>query len=179
MKIRDNDILTRAIRNLILENKGKFNAFDIEEWFLISDTSARNQLKRLFTEDEYQHYIRTQKHVSIDTLRKIVAKKRGKCHTKSLKNAKSKLHLECAEGHHFFPTYESVLYQGTWCPYCHIYVSETICRQFFERIFKRPFPKSYPSWLVNENRNQMELDMYNKDLALARSHHPKIELKID
>jgi len=167
MKIRDNDILTKAIRNLILENRGKFNAYDIEDWLLISDTSARNQLKQMFTEDEYQKYIRTQKHVKIDTIRKIVAKKGGKCHTKTLKNAKSKLHLECAEGHHFFTTYNSADYVNTWCPDCNIYISERICRRFFEKVFKRPFPKSYPEWLINENGNQMELDGYNKDLGLA------------
>ncbi len=167
MKIRDNDILTRAIRNVILENKGKFNAYDIEEWLLISDTSARNQLKQMFTEDEYQKYIRTQKHVKIDTIRKIVAKKSGKCHTKTLKNAKSKLHLECAEGHHFFTTYDSIVYHETWCPDCNTYVGETICRRFFEKIFKFAFPKSYPEWLINENGNQMELDGYNKHLGFA------------
>jgi len=166
-KIRDNNIINKVIKAIILENPGKYNAYDIEKWFLISDTSARNQLKRIFTEDEYQHYIRTQKHVTIDTIRKVVTKKGGKCHTKTLKNAKSKLHLECGEGHHFFPTYDSVVYQDTWCPDCNTYVGETICRRFFEKIFKRSFPKSYPEWLINENGNQMELDGYNKDLGLA------------
>ena len=167
MKIRDNDILTRAIRNLILENKGKFNAYDIQKWLLISDTSARNQLKRMFPKEQYQKYIRTQKYITIKTIEEIAEKKGGKCHTKNIKNAKSKIHLECAEGHHFDTTYNSVVYSNTWCPDCHIYVSETICRQFFKRIFKRPFPKSYPPWLVNEKGNQMELDGYNKELGLA------------
>lgn len=167
MKIRDNDILTRAIRNLILENKGKFNAYNIQEWLLISDTSARNQLKRMFPKEQYQKYIRTQKYVTIKTIEEIAEKKGGKCHTKNIKNAKSKIHLECAEGHHFDTTYDSVVYQSTWCPDCHIYIGETICSQFFERIFKRSFPKSYPAWLVNENGNQMELDGYNKELGLA------------
>ncbi|MFX1568142.1 MAG: hypothetical protein ACFFCV_07225 [Promethearchaeota archaeon] len=167
MKIKDDDILTKAIRNLFLENKGKFNAYDIEEWLLISDTSARNQLKEMFTEEEYQEYVRTQKHVSLETIEEIVKEKGGKCHTKEIKNAKSRLHLECCESHHFFPTYDSVVYQDTWCPDCNIYVGETICRRFFERIFKRPFPKSYPPWLTNENGNQLELDGYNNVLGLA------------
>jgi len=114
-------------------------------------------------EDEYQEYIRTQKRVSIDTIKEIVKRKGGKCHTKDVKNAKSRLHLECSESHHFFPTYDSVVYQNTWCPHCNIYVGETICRIFFERIFKKPFPKSYPEWLPN----RMELDGYNKDLGLV------------
>ncbi|MFX1298666.1 MAG: hypothetical protein ACFFD2_27875 [Promethearchaeota archaeon] len=167
LKTRDNDILTKTIRNRILEDKGKFNAYDIEEWLLISDTSARNQLKKMFPKEQYQKYIRTQKYVTIKTIEEIAEKKGGTCHTKNIKNAKSKIHLECAEGHHFFTTYDSVVYQGTWCPDCYIFIGETICRQFFERIFKRPFPKSYPAWLVNKNGNQMELDGYNKELGLA------------
>ncbi|MFX1365847.1 MAG: hypothetical protein ACFFCE_00200 [Promethearchaeota archaeon] len=166
-KIRDEDVLNNTIKNLVLKNKGKFNAYDIQKWLLISDTSARNQLKRIFIQKEYRDYIRTQKHVTIDTILKIAKKKGGKCHTTDLENAKSKIHLECAEGHHFYTTYNSVVYSKTWCPHCHLYISETICRRFFEKIFKKSFPKSYPKWLVNENGNQMELDGYNEELGLA------------
>ncbi len=166
-KIRDTDCVNKVVKSIILENPGKYNAYDIQKWLLLSDTSARNQLKRILTDNEYQQYIRTQTHVSLDTIRKIAAKKGGKCHSKTLKNAKSKLHLECAEGHHFITTYNSVVYTNSWCPHCNIYISETICRKFFEKVFKRPFPKSYPEWLINEKGNQMELDGYNKDLGLA------------
>ena len=166
-QIKNENILIKIIRNLILENKGQFNAFDIQNWLLITDNAARNQLKRMFTKEEYQEYIRTQKHVTIETIKVIAKKKGGKCHTKKIKNAKSRITLECAEGHQFTTTFNSVVYQNTWCPDCHIYVSETICRKYFERIFKKPFPKSYPEWLINENGNQMELDGYNKDLSLA------------
>lgn len=166
-KIKENNALTTAIKNIFLKNRGEYNAFNIQNWLLISDVAALNQLKKKFTEEEYQTYVRTQKHASIDIIEEIVKKKGGKCHTKEIKNARSKLHLECSESHHFFPAYYSVVNQGTWCPECHIYVSETICRQFFERIFKRPFPKSYPPWLVNRNGNQMELDGNNKELRLA------------
>ncbi len=162
-KVRDENILFKAIKKIILKNKGDFNAYDLEKWILISDTSARNQLKKMLTEEEYQECIRTQKHVTIDIIKKIAKKKGGKCHTKDIKNAKSRLHLECSESHHFFPTYDSVVYQDTWCPHCNIYVGETICRIFFEKIFKKPFPISYPGWLPN----RMELDGYNKCLGLA------------
>ena len=161
-KMKENDTLTRAIKNLILKNKKKFNAFDIEQWLLITNNSARNQLKKMFTEEEYQKYVRTQKHVSIKTIQIIANKKGGKCHTKEIKNAKSKIDLECAEGHEWTTTYNSVVYQKTWCPECHIYVGEEICRQFFERIFKRLFPKSHPPWL-----NGKELDGYCKGLKVA------------
>ena len=166
-KIREKNILNDGIQNRILENKGNYNAYDIENWLLVSDTSARNQLKRMFTEQEYQEYIRTQKHATIDAVKELTEKRGGTCHTDAITNAKSRLHLECAEGHHFFPTYDSVVYQDTWCPDCHTYLNETICRNYFERIFEKPFPKSYPEWLINEKGNQMELDGYNKELELA------------
>ena len=165
--IRQNDTLNKVIKAKIFENPSKYNAYDIAEWLLLSDTSTRNQLNRILTKEEYEQYVRTQIHVSIDIIKKIAAKKGGICHTKSLKNARSKVHLECAEGHHFHTTYNSVVYTNSWCPHCHIYVSEAICRKLFERIFNRPFPKSYPEWLINENDNQMELDGYTKDLQLA------------
>jgi thiol-disulfide isomerase/thioredoxin len=167
IQIREHDSLNKTILNLLKNNKGKFNAFDIQHWLLVSDTSARNQLKRLLSDEEYEQYVRTQTHASIKTIQAIAKKRNGKCHTKTFKNAKSKLHLECAEGHQFHTTYDSVVYHNTWCPHCHIYVSETICRKFFERIFKRSFPKSYPEWLVNKLGNQMELDGYCKELGIA------------
>ena len=147
IELKEADSISKAIKNLLMTNKGKFNAFNLEKWLLISYESARNQLKKIFTEDEYQKYVRTQEHVSIKTIQIIANKKGGKCHTKEIKNAKSKVDLECAEGHKFSTTYNSVVYADTWCPECHIYLGEEICRQFFERIFKRPFPKSKPPWL--------------------------------
>lgn len=166
-KIMEEDVLNKVIREKILNNKNVYNAYDIQEWLLISDTAARNFLQKMFPDENYEEFIRTQTHVSIDTVKEIAKKKGGKCLSTTIKNAKSKIQLECAEGHKFSTTYNSLVYSNTWCPECHIYVGEAICRQLFEHIFKRPFPKSYPPWLVNKNGNQMELDMYNKYLAVA------------
>ena len=168
IEIKENDSLTKAIKNLFLRNKGKFNSYDIQNWLLISDVAALNQLKKNFTEEEYQEYVRTQKHVSIKTIEEIAKRKGGKCHSKTIKNAKSRLHLECAEKHHFYPTYDSVVYQRTWCPHCHIYVGEEICRQFFERIFRRSFPKSHPPWL-----NGLELDGDCEELLTSWEYQGK------
>ncbi|MHA1104358.1 MAG: hypothetical protein ACTSPN_01420 [Promethearchaeota archaeon] len=167
LKIMEEDVLNKVIRDKIANNKGKYNAYNIQEWLLISDTAARNFLKKIYPNETYENNIRTQTHVSIDTVKEIAKKKGGKCLSTTIKNAKSKIQLECTEGHKFSTTYNSLVYSNTWCPDCNIYVSETICRQFLEHIFKRPFPKSYPPWLVNKNGNQMEVDMYNKYLAVA------------
>ena len=162
IELKENNSISETIKNLFMNNKGKFNAYDIQNWFLISDVAALNQLKKMFTKEEYQTYVRTQKHVSIKTVQEIAKKKGGKCHTKEIKNAKSKVALECDEGHKFSTTYNSVVYSKTWCPHCYIYYSEEICRQFFERIFKRPFPKSHPPWL-----NGRELDGDCEELQIA------------
>jgi hypothetical protein len=50
-------------------------------------------------------------------------------------------------------------------------LGERICREFFEQLFGRKFPKSYPKWLVNKKGNQMELDGYCESLGLAYEHH--------
>ncbi|MFX1294283.1 MAG: hypothetical protein ACFFD2_05420 [Promethearchaeota archaeon] len=81
-------------------------------------------------------------------------------------NNKTKLRIQCAEGHTFEMTPNSVK-KGQWCHDCSQGVSERVCRKLFETIFKKDFPKSRPEWLVNDRGNQMELDGYNKELRLA------------
>ena len=55
-----------------------------------------------------------------------------------------------------------------WCPSCTEGESESLCRDFFERIFKAKFPKQRPEWLVNPfSGGRMHLDGYNKELKLA------------
>ncbi len=91
------------------------------DWLLISDTAARNQLKRMIKKEEYDQYVRTQTYVSIDPIKEIAKNRGGKCHSKRIKNAKSEIQLECFQGHIFFTTYNSVVYMNTWCPNCNIY----------------------------------------------------------
>lgn len=46
--------------------------------------------------------------------------------------------------------------------------NEDKCRQIFEDIFKKPFPKIRPDFLKNKKSGKnLELDGYNKDLNLA------------
>jgi hypothetical protein len=150
-----------------LANPKKYNAYDLEKWLIISDNSARYQLKKMFKSEDYKSLIRTQIHVKIDQIKEICQERGGKCHTSKVKNAKSKVQIECNEGHFFETTFDSIVYANTWCPHCNLLVSERICRKFFEKMFNAKFPKSYPVWLINENGNQMELDGYNKELGLA------------
>ncbi|MEJ2251608.1 MAG: hypothetical protein P8Y97_18375 [Candidatus Lokiarchaeota archaeon] len=166
-ELRKHDILKNIIKSIILANPKEYNAYDIGDWLLISPNSVRNQLNKMFSQEEYDKLVRTQSYVEIDTIIKICKERGGKCHSEKIKNAKSRIHLECKEGHTFTTTYQSIVYQNTWCPHCHIYTSEEICRKFFEKVFKKNFPISYPEWLINENGNQMELDGFNEELNLA------------
>jgi len=59
---------------------------------------------------------------------------------------------------------------GTWCPECSTGLGERICRIFFEAIFNNKFPKYRPKWLINRDKNQMELDGYCRKLSLAFEH---------
>lgn len=49
---------------------------------------------------------------------------------------------------------------------------ETACREYLQRRFGKPFPKIRPDFLFNSvTGNNLELDMYNKELLLACEYH--------
>jgi hypothetical protein len=108
--------------------------------------------------------------LTIEIMRQIAQERGGRCLSKKYINNSTKLLWECTEGHKWRAKPNSIQ-QGTWCPTCSSGLGERICREFFEQIFKKPFPKSYPSWLKNERNNQMELDGYCKSLKIAFEHH--------
>src|ERR1700688_2340802 len=90
----------------------------------------------------------------------------GKCLSTIYINARNKLLWKCKFGHQW----EAVPYAikaGGWCPQCHIYISEEICRIYMEAIFNFPFPKIRPDWLLSPLQCPMELDGYCKELNIA------------
>lgn len=108
--------------------------------------------------------------LQIQEMRQIAEQRGGKCLSTHYVNAHTKLLWECAEGHHWKATPNHIK-TGTWCPECSSGLGERICRELFEQIFGKRFPKSFPRWLVNEKGNQMELDGYCPSLKLAFEHH--------
>ena len=90
----------------------------------------------------------------------------GECLATKYINCSTKVPCQCAEGH-IWETTPNNIKRGHWCPTCAEGVSERVCRKIFETILNKEFPKSRPEWLVNDRGNQMELDGYNKELALA------------
>ncbi len=103
-----------------------------------------------------------------DKLDAIIKQRGGKWNPKEYISKRIKVKIECKEGHIFEALpYHIAEKKGAWCPECSEGKSERVCRTIFETIFGEEFPKDRPEWLINDRGNQMELDGYNKKLALA------------
>jgi ribosomal protein S27AE len=101
-----------------------------------------------------------------------IAKERGGlCLSKEYKNLKSKLEWRCKNNHDFWMTPNKVIHRNAWCPRCTRYVSERICRGFFEGLFKESFPRAHPDWLTSSRGYGAELDGYCAGLKMAFEHN--------
>tara|TARA_Y100000294_G_C8536531_1_gene329303 strand:- start:33 stop:1193 length:1161 start_codon:yes stop_codon:yes gene_type:complete len=110
------------------------------------------------------------------TLKKIqeIAKERsGKCLSKKYVNSYSKLTWKCLQGHVWESSAKNVLHKGSWCPQCNIYFGEEICRTTFEQLFNNKFVRIRPKWLINNDKNRMELDGYCENLKTAFEYQGK------
>lgn len=94
----------------------------------------------------------------------------GTCTSKRYVSAKSPLGWACKFGHKWSANYGTIR-RGAWCPECQLGVGERICRQYFEQIFRTPFPSTRPKWLVNPKTSlPLELDGFSESLKLAFEH---------
>ncbi len=107
--------------------------------------------------------------LTIAEMQQIATERGGKCLSETYVNSQTKLLWQCAEGHQWSATPGNIK-NGSWCSECSTGLGERICREFFEQLFGKNFPKSYPRWLANQNGNRMELDGYCKSLKLAFEH---------
>jgi hypothetical protein len=106
---------------------------------------------------------------NINEIQKLASKRGGKCLSTEYINAQKPLLWECNNGHQWKTSANNVQ-QGKWCPKCSSGLGERICREFFEQLFNTEFVKVYPSWLINESGNQMELDGFSDKYNLAFEH---------
>lgn len=104
--------------------------------------------------------------LDMEEMKRVAKRRGGKCLSQKYINARRKLLWQCKEGHTWKAT-PYLIKRGAWCPECSIGLGERICREFFEQLFKKNFPKSRPKWLINPENHQMELDGYCKKLGLA------------
>ena len=104
--------------------------------------------------------------LTIEEMHKIAAERNGKCLSTEYINTDTKIKWECAEGHTWEATPNSVKF-GSWCGRCHIYYSEELCRTTFEQLFNKDFVKTRPHWLVGIKGHALELDGYCEDYKIA------------
>jgi hypothetical protein len=108
--------------------------------------------------------------ITVRGLQETACRMGGECLSESLSSTDQQVKWRCAEGHIWWAVAYHVR-AGHWCPVCMAGNSERICKDIFEQMFGRAFPKSRPSWLRNSRGKQMELDGYCKELNLAFEYH--------
>lgn len=116
--------------------------------------------------------------LNLEILKKIADDRGGKCLSESYEGNHKKYKWQCSEGHVWFATYSNI-YTGRWCPECSSGIGERLCRAYFEQLFMKPFPKTRPPWLINDDGFQMELDGYCKELSLAFEHQGRQHREFD
>lgn len=109
------------------------------------------------------------KKLDLKDVQKVARTRGGQCLSQQYNNSNEKLKWRCMEGHMWFATFANIKW-GRWCPECSTGLGERICRAYVEQIFGRKFPKSRPTWLINEEGFRMELDGYCRTLGLAFEH---------
>jgi hypothetical protein len=87
--------------------------------------------------------------------------------------SKLKLKCECKNKHQFTISYSDLVNIGHWCKYCssNNYISEEICRAYFESLFQEEFIKIRPKFLRKDNDYCLELDGYCEKLSIAFEHN--------
>lgn len=109
------------------------------------------------------------KPLTLTEMRELAKSRHGDCLSKQYVNSQTPLDWVCSAGH-VWSAVPSSIKAGRWCPTCSAGLGERICREHFEQLLDAKFPKSRPPWLRSEQGNQLELDGYSADLALAFEH---------
>ena len=109
--------------------------------------------------------------ISIENLHQAAVKNGGSLMSNVYTNINAKYIWKCAKEHTWEAAGTSIIYNKSWCPYCSSYMSENICRLFFEKIFSKKFKKCRPKILTSNNNGRLELDGYCEELGLAFEHN--------
>lgn len=105
-------------------------------------------------------------HGTLKEMQELAKKREGLCLSDKYINSHTKLKWQCKENHKWKNTPAHIKF-GQWCPCCSKFLSERICRKFFEEIFHEKFSKKRYDWLLSPKGKKLELDGYNKKLKLA------------
>jgi len=117
----------------------------------------------------------------LSEVKEIASQRGGKLVSTEYINNSTKLQWMCSQGHTFEADVKHVMTRNQWCPKCHTYLTEELCRFIFENLFNVEFPKIKPEFL-KYNQTRLELDGYNENLKLAyeyngRQHYEICEYK--
>lgn len=96
-------------------------------------------------------------------------------------NTTQKYDLKCSKGHVFSDKRLSSIFTGkVGCSFCNnSFNAEKKFRNTVENIFKKPFPKCRPNWLINpETGYKLELDCYNEELRLAFEYDGQFHFEV-
>jgi predicted lactoylglutathione lyase len=115
--------------------------------------------------------------LTIDDMIDLAKERGGQFCEDTYRGANHKHRWKCSEGHEWSAIPNSVR-RGTWCPICSDGIGERICREYFEQLFNRKFPKKRPNWLLSAKGTRMELDGFCEELGLAFEHHGLQHYKI-
>lgn len=104
---------------------------------------------------------------TIEDVRRVASDRGGCLLSTSYRSVSENLSWQCKEGHIWKAAFRNVR-EKTWCPSCCGHSTERLVRRMFEFIFKEPFLKARPAWLISPLSNQrLELDGYNESLKIA------------
>jgi len=114
---------------------------------------------------------------SIEYFIELANARGGKLLSQKYFGIKHKYKWQCYYGHEWETT-AATIDNGCWCPECSTGLSERICRQYFEQIFKEKFIRCKPSWLIHDGV-KLELDGYCEILKLAFEHNGEQHYRVN
>jgi hypothetical protein len=155
-----------CISDIYLGNKKKLN------WKCIICNAifqySKNEMDKDFTSCQNCYKIN-----ALKLVQEIAESRGGKCLSEKYILSTDKMKFLCANNHLFETKYYNIIWNGTWCSQCNDsnYISEEICRAYFEQMFSESFIKIRPDWLKNNNGYKLELDGFCEKLNLAFEHN--------
>jgi hypothetical protein len=99
---------------------------------------------------------------TIEQCRELAEAKGGECLSINYVSAHEKMKWKCRKGHEWDTAFNHIKNDGTWCPSCSSYRSESVARQILVDETGYQWVKIRPKWLKG-----LELDGYCKELNIA------------
>ena len=134
-------------------------------WNTRPDSVLKNQWCRLCWKESSRKY-------SLNDCINYAIERGGKCLSTFYESIEYKLSWQCHNNHLFEMTLDSVK-RGHWCHTCSFSISQRICQEYFETLFKKKFPSKRIKILEG-----LELDGYCSELGLAFEHQGEQHYKL-